>query len=607
MKSELLVFALLLTLCTTCDLSNSNITINTNQMEDVDTLVESQLFRIKENGKYGYIDHSGNVVITPQFEEANHFSEGIAMVKTRNKWGYIDKNGQYVINPQFDDRFYFSEGLAPVKLGDKWGYINKVGEFIIDPQFESVSIFSEGLAAVWFGDKCGYITEQGKLTINPLFDDANFFSEGMAAIEIGDKWGYINEHGQVVINPQFDEASYFSEGLAIVKFGEKYGCINKDGKYAINPLFDHYFSFTQGLAVVMVNGKCGYINIDGEFVINPQFDHARSFSEGLAAVELAGRWGYIDKEGKYVINPQFDVASDFIEGLAQVRIDGKYGYIDKDGKFVINPGFDFANGFSKGLALVRIGKEEGYINKEGIWIWQSHSQDNSNKSLSESTSQTRSPNVSDSQSTITQGTQWPTYSISDACSITVPLTMELRDENSNAGKLFSVINPLLFKLICEDCDVFSDHSKIVFQPEGMNSDNPQDIDRATSTYARIIIEFGYNYDVSQEDIKSMTADDIAEYDDAIGKQYKSEFDYTQQALGKTGSFVWYPVKREKLGGKYCLVLDYDRSGLQGMVKVKKYLFYYNGKEIDITCSYRISEKQKYEKDFEKVIRTVKFD
>ena len=139
----------------------------------------------------------------------------------------------------------------------------------------------------------------------------------------------------------------------------------------------------------------------------------------------------------------------------------------------------------------------------------------------------------------------------------------------------------------------------------MNSDNPKDIDRATATYARIIIEFGNNYNVSQEDVKSMTSADFVEYDKIVGGQFQAEFDYAQQALGRTGSFVWHPTKREIIGGKYCLVLDYDRSGLQGMVKVKKYIFYYNGKEIDLTLSYRISEKGKYEKDFGKSINSLK--
>lgn len=675
---SVLSFILLASLLFSCDSISTDSINGTQQVESQEQKVDR--FLIEEDGKFGYINHLGELVITPQFEKAStSFSEGLANVKVGGRWGFINEEGRFVINPQFEhskslyDRAYnFSDGMAKVEFGGKWGYIDKEGKLVVTPQFDFAENYCDGLAVVLgnFGsDRWGYIDKEGKYAINPQFDFADSFLEGLAVVSIGNKWGLIDKNGKYVINPQFDYADSFIEGLAAVSIGDKYGFINKEGKYVVTPQFDNVSDCSEELIAVEIGDKWGFINREGKWVINPQFDEVSNFSEGLAVVDVGGKYGYIDKEGRYVINPLFDNAVAFNESLAMVKIESKWGCVDKQGKYVINPQFDSISRFSGGLARAENDNKWGYIDKEGNWIWQSQSQDiigklyrsskkrgysaseeefrnlidssaenreilykelkslgmkydeatfmeyigyplasqNKGKSISDITSQTRSPNVSDSQSTITQGTQWPTYSIPGACSITVPLTMELRDENSNAGKLFSVINPLLFKLICEDCDVFSDHSKIVFQPEGLNSNNPKDIDRATATYARIIIEFGYNYDVGQEDIKSMTTADLVEYDDAIGKQYKSEFDYAQKALGNAGSFVWHPTKREKIGGKYCMVLDYDRSGLQGMVKVKKYLFYYNGKEIDITCSYRISEKQKYEKDFEKVIRSIKFD
>ena len=65
--------------------------------EDID------LFLIKQDGLYGYIDKTGRVIIKPQFRYAHDFSEGLAMVGPRqsNKWGYIDKTGSFVIEKIF--------------------------------------------------------------------------------------------------------------------------------------------------------------------------------------------------------------------------------------------------------------------------------------------------------------------------------------------------------------------------------------------------------------------------------------------------------------------------------------------------------------------------
>lgn len=64
------------------------------------------------------------------------------------KWGYIDGTGKQVISPQFDLANSFSEGLAAVKVKNKCGYINKIGKVVVQPQFSSCEDFAEGLAAV---------------------------------------------------------------------------------------------------------------------------------------------------------------------------------------------------------------------------------------------------------------------------------------------------------------------------------------------------------------------------------------------------------------------------------------------------------------------------
>lgn len=97
---------------------------------------------IKMGGKWGYVDRSGRIAITPQFEEAGDFSEGLARVKMGGKWGYVDPTGRFLINPQFDEAGDFSQGLARVKVGGKWGYVSRRGEVVISPQFSEARDFS---------------------------------------------------------------------------------------------------------------------------------------------------------------------------------------------------------------------------------------------------------------------------------------------------------------------------------------------------------------------------------------------------------------------------------------------------------------------------------
>lgn len=52
------------------------------------------LFRIVQNGKYGLINHTGKIVIEPQFDLDWNFVAGLAQIKVADKYGYIDKTGK---------------------------------------------------------------------------------------------------------------------------------------------------------------------------------------------------------------------------------------------------------------------------------------------------------------------------------------------------------------------------------------------------------------------------------------------------------------------------------------------------------------------------------
>jgi len=126
------------------------------------------LFHMIQNGKYGYIDSKGKIVIQPQFDEADEFSEGLAPVRVGDKWGYIDPTGRIVIKPQYGRVGEFSEGLAAVSVpGGKEGYMDRAQRIVIQPQFDKAWPFVGGLARVKIGDKVGYIDKKGNYIWKP--------------------------------------------------------------------------------------------------------------------------------------------------------------------------------------------------------------------------------------------------------------------------------------------------------------------------------------------------------------------------------------------------------------------------------------------------------
>jgi hypothetical protein len=217
------------------------------------------------------------------------FSEGRAY-NDHGKLGYIDKAGRQVISPRYNDAQPFSEGLAVVNLGGKYGYIDRSGKMVIPPQFEKAGPFSEGLAAVYNGDQGGYIDKSGKLVINGKeFDLARAFSEGLAAVQgKNEKYGFIDKTGKFVIQPQFYRVGDFSEGLAAVNPVEAewpgdLAYINQKGQIVIKSMSTardrpyhaendlSYYRFCGGVARVSLGKEEdsdaeGYINTEGKFI-----------------------------------------------------------------------------------------------------------------------------------------------------------------------------------------------------------------------------------------------------------------------------------------------------------------------------------------------------
>jgi hypothetical protein len=258
-------------------------------------------FLSEMGSRFAFINQQGNTIFEhPQAYEALDSSEGLAAVRINELWGFIDASGEFVITPQFSDVSRFSNGLAPSarctsnrseRHRRQYGYINHAGDFVIQPQFAYAHPFSEGLAAVkvnddvdGLGGKWGYIDTNGQFVIPPQFQGTflteSNFSEGLAAMRIPDprlryngKWGYIDRTGHFVIPPQFNQgASPFMDGLASVSL-----MFEIEGRDVQN--LD--FSFTNlsrdeilakarsnmlSMEPLYAGGKSGYINQTGDFV-----------------------------------------------------------------------------------------------------------------------------------------------------------------------------------------------------------------------------------------------------------------------------------------------------------------------------------------------------
>lgn len=193
--------------------------------------VQAQGFTVardEASGKYGY-KANGIWIIDPEYDRAEAFSESMAVVRKDGKYGYIDVSGRLVIPVKYQDAGSFSAGLAPVCLYGKYGYVDKSGEMVVPFKYSYAFPFSEGLAAVELNGKVAYIGPDGKTVIPYMLDSGKPFKDGIAEVTVDGQTKYMDKVGNI-----FDEVSEaFSSfsGFARHMIEEKVNAWQKKGRY----------------------------------------------------------------------------------------------------------------------------------------------------------------------------------------------------------------------------------------------------------------------------------------------------------------------------------------------------------------------------------------
>ncbi|MBI5172708.1 MAG: WG repeat-containing protein [Candidatus Melainabacteria bacterium] len=375
----------------------------------------------RTNLKYAYINQKGEIIGNKFFDEAENFSDGLAIIRKGNFYGYMNKSLSTVIEPRFIMVTDFKNGLAKVeeltdsakrriqsvKPGSAFCWTsNESRSLIIDRSGKSQEAetsdrhttcatseketliearqfgaeFPEGLAPELIGCRYGYIDESGSVVIPPLFKEAMPFSDGLALIRMGEKYGYIDKLGNFIIEPQFDLAGNFCNGLA--------PALN----LAHGPYADNTDIWSPGHPLPVVNGKktdmkeyptfmdrwqkrvnkvlddatFGFIDKRGKFAVEPKFE----IPDYLRTKVLDSGSQYKDKRGieryRAILSASiFESCFGFHNGLAMVVRDGSFGFIDSSGKVAIAHKFEQADHFQEGLATVKINGKYGYINTRG--------------------------------------------------------------------------------------------------------------------------------------------------------------------------------------------------------------------------------------------------
>lgn len=260
-------------------------------------------------------------IITPEFKEKikNYdilypFNNGLARVKSQGKWGYINMEGDLIIPLIYQDAREFSDnGLAAVLKNDKWGFINNIGETVIPFNWDGVD---------YIGDKS--ITMGGFMG----------FKDNNAIVISGNSYGVINDKGDYVFPLIQYQIWDYKNGYAILKDSNKdlFGVAGKNGKILI-PINDPGEMCSPSFQ--FIGGKL----IDPDCDI----DYGPNIFSIIDLDGKKKREKIIDNNSEKVIDNNIEPIEDYslgtkvVEGLFAFIEEGKaeVGFRDKKGKIIL--------------------------------------------------------------------------------------------------------------------------------------------------------------------------------------------------------------------------------------------------------------------------------
>lgn len=105
-----------------------------------DIKIEDYPVVFNKDGKVGYKDKNGKIIVEPIYSMAHQYWNGVGRVRIDNKngsftWKTVSINGEIY---DYDEVYGFFNGLSPVLKDGKYGFINYDGELIVPLNYDKL-------------------------------------------------------------------------------------------------------------------------------------------------------------------------------------------------------------------------------------------------------------------------------------------------------------------------------------------------------------------------------------------------------------------------------------------------------------------------------------
>ena len=200
---------------------------------------------IDSDGKVGYIDTKGKVIVPAQYAYGTTFRNGLALVKEDDRLFEINLKGekrpiddevaqawvrmgyaiQYWIHQVYEGRFSY------ITEDNEWGVKNKKGENIIkaSDKYKSISVANDGYFIFQTEDGYGIMNSKAEVIVRDNYNDINYCDKNIFIACKNEKWGVLSIKEEQLVDFRYEELSMINSNFIAYK-NNKYYLLSETGE-----------------------------------------------------------------------------------------------------------------------------------------------------------------------------------------------------------------------------------------------------------------------------------------------------------------------------------------------------------------------------------------
>lgn len=185
-------------------------------------------FIVQKDGKFGIVNDSNQVLVPFVWDKISQRIDSLIPVTLNGKLGFINVNGEVLLKPDYDEFKSFQNlsyfglenstlkdtcnktcKLAEIRKSKYWGLVDQIGRVVLEPQFDNIYRFVKGFAVLETDGRCCVYDQDFKEIVPPLFSKCKKQSNGfLTYIKETNKYGFYSFEGSCLLSAIYDQVLY---------------------------------------------------------------------------------------------------------------------------------------------------------------------------------------------------------------------------------------------------------------------------------------------------------------------------------------------------------------------------------------------------------------